>query len=1004
MPVSPPPDRILTEFLAVFRTAELDITRALAKAVERGTSTESLSVELAAATRLRQQVEAIQTRLRREVAQASTSMLTEAVLMGGRAAIADLDALLGPAGRDYDADFNRGALVRLARSLVDTLTPAITSITRTVDDVYRQVVGRAVSAGVVGSSTRREVTQRALDQFAARGVTSFTDVRGRRWQMDTYAEMAARTAMARAAVDAHTDRLAAEDIDLVHVSDSPQECPLCRPWEGKVLALDPGFIGPRTVQVEHMIQDDVLVSVEVAGSLEQARLAGLFHPNCFPGETLVSAPTGVRASDSRWYEGELVVIHTASGNELSATPNHPVLTPEGWVAAGDLQVGQHVLRYGKGVETVVDAGPGDVQVEARIGEVHDALRKASPVPPMRVPASPEQFHGDGGDSQVEVVLAHGLLRNGVLPSGGEHGADGVLVPSVADQAFLPGAGAPGHGLLCEGHAAGGLVGGGSDRLPLFGSHSVGSPLGGNAAVGTDAMGQENLADARLRATEAGDDFGLVESVVVQADNLAVPRGVPLLGHSGGTEASVQGVSADTDGGRDLARALSGDVALDSVVEVERRDFAGHVYNLQTGGGWYTAQGIVVHNCTHAVSAYLPGVTKLPTATENPKGYEDKQHLRYLERNLRAARRRHAAAITPAAKQRTARLVGRWLARLEEHVATSQAKRQLHREVPRSGVASRAEPDPVSPVFQRAERTDQPAEPRQLPSAERRQLEAPPAAAPEPSPQDAVQKLANELHATRPVRRTQRLRGLDGDTLQALIAEERRRAQLLGKADRMSKVEKAARAEVAQRAKPKPLAKLTMDELAERMNTALADGDMDAFDRLANEEDRRGRAQERRAQRAEAERERREQAQAETFEQLMTQGVDPEEADAIASGTTVEAMRRREVIRQLRESGYRGKSFDELARASFRDEVMDRYHRAEDATNGYLVNAEGRARAVDPLSLFTGPVARARKYASPELLEWFDQQGRLTLEEYKANLLGDSTSAARMRAERGDFYT
>lgn len=688
MPVSPPPDRILTEFLAVFRTAELDLTRALAKAVERGTSTESLSVELAAATRLRQQVEAIQTRLRREVAQASTSMLTEAVLMGGRAAIADLDALLGPAGRDYDADFNRGALVRLARSLVDTLTPAITSITRTVDDVYRQVVGRAVSAGVVGSSTRREVTQRALDQFAARGVTSFTDVRGRRWQMDTYAEMAARTAMARAAVDAHTDRLAAEDIDLVHVSDSPQECPLCRPWEGKVLALDPGFIGPRTVQVEHMIQDDVLVSVEVAGSLEQARLAGLFHPNC----------------------------------------------------------------------------------------------------------------------------------------------------------------------------------------------------------------------------------------------------------------------------------------------------------------------------THAVSAYLPGVTKLPTATENPKGYEDKQHLRYLERNLRAARRREAAAITPAAKQRTARLVGRWLARLEEHVATSQAKRQLHREVPRSGVASRAEPDPVSPVFQRAERTDRPAEPRQLPSAERRQLEAPPAAAPEPSPQDAVQKLANELHATRPVRRTQRLRGLDGDTLQALIAEERRRAQLLGKADRMSKVEKAARAEVAQRAKPKPLAKLTMDELAERMNTALADGDMDAFDRLANEEDRRGRAQERRAQRAEAERERREQAQAETFEQLMTQGVDPEEADAIASGTTVEAMRRREVIRQLRESGYRGKSFDELARASFRDEVMDRYHRAEDATNGYLVNAEGRARAVDPLSLFTGPVARARKYASPELLEWFDQQGRLTLEEHKANLLGDSTSAARMRAERGDFYT
>ena len=43
-------------------------------------------------------------------------------------------------------------------------------------------------------------------------------------------------------------------------------------------------------------------------------------------------------------------------------------------------------------------------------------------------------------------------------------------------------------------------------------------------------------------------------------------------------------------------------------------------------------------------------------------------------------------------------------------------------------------------------------------------------------------------------------------------------------------------------------------------------------------------------------------------------------------------------------------------------------------------------------LFTGPVSRVKKYASEELLQWFEENGRPTFDEWVATLLGDRTAA------------
>lgn len=171
------------------------------------------------------------------------------------------------------------------QQLINETTKAVVSshaaILRTVEDQYRQIVRTTSAQVLLGTQTRREATQMALDRFADRGISGFVDKAGRHWGMPEYAEMATRTATQRATIDAHVQRLTEAGHDLVIVSDSPRECERCRPWEGRILSLS---------GLTH-------IGVEVAGTLDQARAAGLTHSNCthrlgayFPGVSTVRQP------------------------------------------------------------------------------------------------------------------------------------------------------------------------------------------------------------------------------------------------------------------------------------------------------------------------------------------------------------------------------------------------------------------------------------------------------------------------------------------------------------------------------------------------------------------------------------------------------------------------------------------------------------------------------------------------------------------------------------------
>ena len=550
------------------------------------------------------------------------------------------------------------AVASLAISLQSRLEVMNQRITRYPKDAYQRVVSMTSPQTIVGTTTGLVQQQETVRRFLSEGITGFVDEGGRRWTIGAYSEMAGRTSVNRAFNDAGQWRMQQSGVNLVTIVGSFDACVNCAPWIGKILSTDGTPAGPRIMP--HSTQDSS-VPVNVSGTIEQAKNAGLFHPNCFPSFVPVGAPTGVVGADSRWFEGEVVVIDTAGGRRLTVTPNHPILTTEGWVAAGLLTVGHNVLSYHGNVERVPGSGPDHEGVETPIGEVFETLRQSSSVATVTMPGSAEQFHGDGFDSEVHVVLADRLLRTDGEAETFELSADGqFLVSSVGLSPLFP------HGTLSQVvqgalSATEGIVGGAGPFGSLIRGGCVHTALHGLAGSDLDTGLLEPVLHATAIDTDEFPDLMLGEPFSgVEPDSFVQPVGIdPALldGEIVCAESTVENVPADVDGGRYLANSLTGLVSADRIVKVERRAFAGHVYNLQSGDGWYTADSIVVHNCRDRTVAMLPGLSVPQQDFEYDKKAEGQRtRQRSIERDIRAAKRDAATAPDAMARKRAERAV------------------------------------------------------------------------------------------------------------------------------------------------------------------------------------------------------------------------------------------------------------------------------------------------------------------------------------------------------------
>jgi hypothetical protein len=277
-------------------------------------------------------------------------------------------------------------------------------------------------------------------------------------------------------------------------------------------------------------------------------LPGAVHPQCVPSGTVVSGP-GVLAGTVRWYDGNMVEVRTALGHVLSVTPNHPILTSEGWVAAGSIIEGAQVV-CDISLETMAASDPYDYQRPALVENVARALYSSSRMTTTTVPVSSMDFHGDGSDGYVNVVRTNGFLQNRIQvrqPFGDQHFARTGGRSTSLDGSCDPRAMFDALALASNGFIRGG---------------GVGSTLLRRATGSQQTVGLEHRASSN--------------TVVMEPASQQVSRGAELLSKT--------------------LSAFSGLVALNQVTGITRYPFSGHVFNLETSGGWYTANGLIIHNC------------------------------------------------------------------------------------------------------------------------------------------------------------------------------------------------------------------------------------------------------------------------------------------------------------------------------------------------------------------------------------------------------------------------
>ena len=131
--------------------------------------------------------------------------------------------------------------------------------------------------------------------------------------------------------------------------------------------------------------------------------------NCFVKETRIASNTSVEAAIEREYIGELVTIETRGGIKFTCTPNHPVLTDKGWIAAGALYEGCNILTSGFAENFCSWIYPNKNNVVPCIYDIYQLFSRISFV--NRIARGLVNFHGDIPDTDVKVVFSPCFLQN-----------------------------------------------------------------------------------------------------------------------------------------------------------------------------------------------------------------------------------------------------------------------------------------------------------------------------------------------------------------------------------------------------------------------------------------------------------------------------------------------------------------------------------------------------------------------------------------------------------------
>ncbi|UUQ71175.1 phage minor head protein [Enterobacter hormaechei subsp. xiangfangensis] len=257
------------------------------------------------------------------------------------------------------------------------------------------------------------------------------------------------------------------------------------------------------------------------------------------------------AGSKSYYEGMVVKLVTRSGRNLTVTPNHPVMTNRGLIAANEVTERDNLFAYGSNVENPI--GVSDLHNQHRVPVIQDVFCSlVESGHSIFRGVSAVDFHSDGSSCNGEVhivrsnrklsfacnthageILDYFALKHANSVSSLIHG------PSFSDliSVYLPSPDADG---------------GSSDNAPVL-------ERGGRKSVNCGSASSPALNSCDFKA--------------------------PLNNATGNANFSGDSLFGD-----------SGLIEPDDVVGVERYFFEGHVYDLEEVSGLMIANGIIASNC------------------------------------------------------------------------------------------------------------------------------------------------------------------------------------------------------------------------------------------------------------------------------------------------------------------------------------------------------------------------------------------------------------------------
>jgi hypothetical protein len=307
--------------------------------------------------------------------------------------------------------------------------------------------------------------------------------------------------------------------------------------------------------------------------------------SCLVGSTRV-AGTMVRAIFRRTYEGAGTRIVTESGRKLTATPNHPMLTRRGWIGAGQLRLGD---------ELVCDAGEehsGAARNEhitgrpPMISEVFEAIHREGDVSRRR--GTKQDFYGDGTDREIDVLRPNRELRLGNF--------------SPLRQPFLEKFFTPPHDVLTCSCGA---------LLPP--SARLRTSLVCLCASSQDYAGlTQPKCDECLRHSELFSDVFDGSASQIRVDHPFRRKGTvpgmlsgvekfgslmfPVFASDSSAIEFLEHVAAmNVERGGHLSSSQPRQIKFDRLVHIESTSISGHVFDLSTSVGYFTAEGIYTGN-------------------------------------------------------------------------------------------------------------------------------------------------------------------------------------------------------------------------------------------------------------------------------------------------------------------------------------------------------------------------------------------------------------------------